>query len=121
SRSWRFPPRWNILKLFRGLLGAALGHGLCSSGNCLDDVVVAGAATDISVELLANSVFVEIVTAATYDIECGHDPAGRTEPTLQTMMLPERLLHRMQRTVWFRQAFYGDDFGTLALQGECGA
>src|SRR5580765_4776641 len=113
--------RWDVLTLFRSLPGTALGHRFCSGGNRLDDVVVPGAAADISVELLANGVFIEIVAAATHNIERGHDHPGRAEPALQTVMLPERFLHRMQRAVRFCQSFYGDDLGALALQGERGA
>jgi hypothetical protein len=80
--------------------------------------VVAGAATNIAVELLANGVLVEIVAAAPNDIERRHDHAGRAEAALQTVVLAERLLHRMQRTVRLGQPFDGRDLGALALQRE---
>src|SRR4029078_12374648 len=110
-----------FLTLFRGLSGTALGHRFCYGGNRLDDVVVPSAAADISVELLANGVFIEIVASATHDIERGHDHPGRAEPALQTVMLPERFLHRMQRAVPFCQSFYCAHLWCAALQGERGA
>ena len=46
---------------------------------------------------------------------------GVQNPHCKPVMLPERLLHRMQRTVRLSQPFDGDDLGALALQGERGA
>src|SRR4029079_13852280 len=87
SRSWRSSPVGIFLGLLRSLSRTALGHRLCSGGNCLDDVVVAGVATDVAVELLANVMVSEIIAAPAHDLERGDDHSGRAEPALQAMML----------------------------------
>ncbi len=43
---------------------------------------------------------------------------GRTEAALQSMVLAERLLHRVQRAVGCGDAFDGDDRRALSLQRE---
>src|SRR5262245_13230863 len=76
--------------------------------NGFDDVVIARAAADIALKLVAHSGFVELLALAIYKIDGGHDHARRAEATLQTMVLAERFLHRMKRAV-LGQALDGDD------------
>src|SRR6202044_448945 len=65
-----------VPSLFGGLRRTrAAAHGLGAGGDRLDDVVVAGAAADIALELLADGVIVEIVALAAHDIDRGHDHA----------------------------------------------
>ena len=81
----------------------------------LDDVVVAGAAADIALELLADRVLVEVVALAIDDVDRRHDHARRAEAALQAVMLAERLLHRMQLAA-LRQALDRRDIGALACE-----
>src|SRR5580704_5985695 len=103
-------------KALQRLLGglarrATFGHVLCARGDGFHDVVVAGAAADISVKLIADGVLVEVVTAPAYDVERRHDHAGRAVAALEPVMLAERLLHRMQGAIRLRETFDGGDVG----------
>src|SRR5664279_902964 len=104
--------------LLSSLSRAALGHRFRSRGDRLDDVVIASAAADVAVELLADGVLVEIVAAAAHDIERRHDHAGGAIAALQAVVLAERLLHRMQGPARLGQTLNGGDLSALALQGE---
>ena len=103
------------------MLRGAAAHGASAGGDRLDDVVVAGAAADIAFELLANGVVVELVALAAHDIDRGHDHARRAIAALQAVILAERLLHRMQRTVRRRQPFDREHVGAFELQRQHGA
>src|SRR5215468_9757225 len=72
---------------------AALGHGR----HRLDDVVIAGTAAQIAVEIGPYGGLVRMRDAPD-EIDCRHDHAGRTEPALQRMMLVKRRLHGMKLT-----------------------
>src|ERR1043166_9540836 len=61
------------------LLRAALCHRLRARRDRLHDVVVAGAASDVAFELLADRLVVEIVALALHHIDRGHDHAGRAK------------------------------------------
>src|SRR5262245_39404131 len=99
--------------LFGGLLGrSAASHGARAGGDRLDDVVVAGAAAEIAVELVADRFLVELVPLAAHDIERRHDHAGGAEAALQAMVLAKRLLHRMQ-LVAGRHPFDGQHIGAV--------
>src|SRR5579864_3608669 len=78
-------------------------HRLGAGGDRLDDIVIAGAAADIALELLADGVVVEVVTFAADHIDRGHDHAWRAVAALQTVVLAKRLLHRMQLRLRRRQ------------------
>src|ERR1700688_867025 len=68
----------DVPSLFGGLRRArAAADRLCAGDDRFDDVVVAGAAADIALELLADGVVVEVVTLAADHIDCGHDHARR--------------------------------------------
>src|SRR5262249_62307402 len=63
----------NFLTLLSGLTCAPFGHRFRSGRYCFDNVVVAGAAADVAVELLADCVFVEIVAVPAHDVERSHN------------------------------------------------
>ena len=107
----------------RGPLGGLLrsrSHGLCASGDGLHDVVVAGAAAQIALELLADRVLVEVGSLAAHQLHGGHDHAGGAEAALQTMVLAEGGLHGVQ-LVALGQTLDGRDGGAVAGEGEGGA
>src|SRR5437763_424200 len=82
--------------LFRSFALWHACHVAGAGGDRLDDIVVAGAAAKIAFELFADRLLVEIVALAAHEIDRGHDHARRAEAALQTMMLAESFLHRMQ-------------------------
>src|SRR6516162_934594 len=92
------PPVVTLTSLLCSALSCS-AHGLGAGRNHLDDVVVAGAAADVALELLADGVIVEVVTLAPDHVDRGHNHAGRAVAALQAMVLPKRLLHRMQRAI----------------------
>ena len=61
----------------------------------LDNVLVASAAAQVSLQPPAD-LFLARVRIALQNLGCGHDHGGRALAALQAVMLPERLLHRMQ-------------------------
>src|SRR5690349_14348237 len=77
---------FETLSAAREARSGRLRHRLCAGGDRLDDVVVAGAAAEVALELLADGVVVEIVTLAVDHIDRGHDHAGRAEAALQTVI-----------------------------------
>src|SRR4051812_23835401 len=83
-----FLPEFLFSFLRRGPLGAA--HRLGRRQNCLHDVVVAGAAADVALELVADGLFVELSVIAADHVDGGHDHARRAEAALQSVMLAER-------------------------------
>src|SRR5581483_7293538 len=89
-------PRGERSALFRGLPHAA-GHGRGARFHGGDDVVVARAAAQVALEPLADGVLVEVAALPLHQVDGGHDHAGGAEAALQGMVLPERLLHGMQR------------------------
>src|SRR5580698_4025531 len=86
--------------LFGGLrCRAAPAHGAGAGSDRLDDVVIAGAAANVALELLADGVVVKVVALAAHHVDRGQDHAGRAIAALQAVVLAERLLHRVQRSV----------------------
>src|SRR5688500_6101040 len=102
-------------------LSLTLPHRLGAGGDCLDDIVVAGAAAEIALELMADRRVVEVVALAINHVDRGHDHARGAVAALQSMMLPERLLHGMQWTIRLSQTFDGEHVGALQLPGKNGA
>src|SRR5579885_1023687 len=88
--------RWLLLKTLLGGLPrrTSSAHGFGAGGNGFDDVVVARAAADIAVELLADGLLVEVVALAAHDIERGHDHARRAIAALQAVVLADGRRHR---------------------------
>src|SRR5215470_1503826 len=76
---------------------SALGAcaALSDSRNRLDDVMIAGTAAQIAVEIGPYGGLVRMRDAPD-EIDCRHDHAGRTEPALQRMMLMKRRLPGMK-------------------------
>src|SRR4029078_12475213 len=96
----------------------ALAHGLGARRDRFHDVVLAGTAADIAIELVADGLLVEVVALAPHDVDRRHDHAGSAVAALQRIVLAERLLHRMQRPVRLGEPFGGGDVRTLYLPGE---
>src|SRR5215471_1786375 len=94
---------------------AALGHGRYR----LDDVVIAGTAAQIAVEIRPDGGLVRMRDAPE-QIDRRHDHPGRTEPALQRMMLVKRRLHGME-LVPFGQPLDGRNLGAGRLRGHHGA
>src|ERR1700760_362808 len=86
------------------LCEVGLRHRPGAGGDRLHDVLVAGAAAEITLELLADRMLGQIMALAMDQVDRGHDHARRAEAALQTVMLAERLLHRMQRRAVGREA-----------------
>ena len=61
-----------------------------------DDIVIAGAAADIALELVAHRRLVELAAMAAYDVDRRHDHARRAVTALQAVIVAERRLHRVQ-------------------------
>src|SRR5690348_16672018 len=91
-----------------------LSHGL-------RDVVVARAAAQIAVALLADRVLVEVIAITAHDVERGHGHARRAVAALEAVMLAESLLHRVQLAARLGQTLDRGDLGALALKRERGA
>src|SRR6185295_9155914 len=100
----RFPPfrsksgglEWIDLverRLFRRLRNFHLAGGI---QHRLDDVVIAGAAADIALELLPHGGLVEAAAVARHDVDRAHDHARRAIAALQAVIVAECRLHRMQ-------------------------
>src|SRR6266581_6519898 len=103
------------------LRAVGVRHRLGARRDRLDDVLVAGAAAEITFELLADGVVAEVVALAVDDVDRGHDHAGGAEAALQAVMLAERLLHRMQRRAVGGQTFDGPDLVPVSHDRERGA
>src|SRR5262245_25378278 len=82
-----------------------------------DDVVVAGAATDIAVELMADRLLVQIASMARNHVDGGHHHARRAEAALQAVVLLEGSLNGMQLTV-AGEPLDGGDRRTRRLDGK---
>src|SRR5438477_8741425 len=62
--------------------------------------MITRAAAEVALELFPDRMFVEVVALAVNQVDGRHDHARRAESALQTVILAERLLHRVQwRTV----------------------
>jgi hypothetical protein len=72
-----------------------LAHSFRHSGDGPEDVCVARAATQAGRQDLAQFPLVELAWLLEYP-GCQHQETWRAKPALQAMMLPERLLQRMQ-------------------------
>src|ERR1700685_3069646 len=87
---------------YRNRLVRALFSGLCdlhAAGGVeyrFDDVVIAGAAADIALKLLAQRHLIEVRSMAFDDIDRRDDHARRTVTPLQSVIVAKSGLHRMQ-------------------------
>src|SRR5665213_94669 len=100
-------------------IASALRHGFGAGFDRLDDVVIAGAAAEIALEPFADFRLGRLLVVL-HQIERAHHHAGGAEAALQSVMLAEGRLHRMQ-LVALSDALDGDDVGAVALHGEDGA
>ena len=82
--------------------------------------MVAGAAADVALELLANGLLFELVAEAVDHVDRRHDHAGRAEAALQAVILAEGLLHRMQLLA-VGEALDGEHVGAVRLHRQHGA
>src|SRR3974390_734775 len=94
-------------------------HRVRSSLNGANNIVIAGAAANIAVQLLANRRLVEVVPVASNHIDGGHNHARRAEAALEPVLLMKSSLHRM-KFVAVRQAFEGRPRCSVILDGERG-
>src|SRR5581483_10497756 len=106
-------------RLFRSLSHSAF-HRARAGVDSLDDVVIAGAAAKIAVEFVPDGFLVEVVALAVHHVDRGHDHAGRAIAALQSVVLTERRLHRVQ-FVASGEPFDGRHLRAFHLPGESGA
>src|SRR2546427_219216 len=92
------------------------GHVFGGPLDRLHDVVVAGAATEVALELVADLLFRRL-RVALQQLVGGHDHARRAEAALEPVLLPEALLDRMQLAV-LREALDRRDGGAVGLDRE---
>jgi len=86
------------------------------SPHSVDDVLVAGAATDVSSDTLPNFPVCRTGIVA-QKLQSAEKHSWSAKPTLQSMVLPESFLQRMEFPP-FRQAFNGRHFRPIGLNSE---
>jgi hypothetical protein len=94
-------------------------HLLCGELYRLDDVLIAGAAAQVTLEVVPDLGLTRVRNALK-QIVGGHDHSRRAETALQAMLFPEPFLDRVQITV-LSETFDRRDLGTVSLYGEDGA
>src|SRR5882724_2613094 len=105
--------------LIAWLLGSdrrALTHLLGRVLHGLDDVDVPGAAAQVPRDRLADLLLARVLVALQQRAR-GHQHARRAESALQTVLLGEALLHRMELAALL-QALDRGDLGAVGLDGE---
>src|SRR6266699_6561647 len=103
----------------RRLLGRRGAHCLGGGLDGLDDVDVAGTTAEVAFEALADLVFGR-VRVLPEQVSGGHDEAGRAVAALQTVLVPESLLDRVQLPI-LGHALDRHQVPALGLDGEHGA
>ena len=73
-------------------------HATAAAANCLDDVLVAGAAAEVALEAVPDLVLARIGVLGE-EADGGHHHPRRAVAALEPVLLVERLLERMQRAV----------------------
>ena len=91
-------------------------HRSAASVNGVEDLLVPGAAAEVSGERLADLVVRRVGTAA-QEIGRGDDEARRAEAALHRARVGERLLHRVQGAI-AAEALDRDDVVPVGLRGE---
>src|SRR5579884_838444 len=94
-------------------------HEPAGQPNGVDDVLVAGAATEVAVQRLSNLRLVG-TPIALEQVDRRHDHSRRAIPALQAVLLDESLLDRMKRSI-ARQSLDGGEGGAVELDGKEGA
>ena len=97
--------------------GRARLHFFGAGLNCLDDIVVAGAAADVAFQLMADRVVGQFLAMGIDHVDGGHNHSRGTESTLQSVVLTEGFLHGME-LVSAAQPFDGGDRRAVGLDGE---
>src|SRR6202022_1879615 len=92
-------------------------HAAGGVENRFDDIVVAGAAADIALKLVPDSVLVELAAIPVDDIDRRHDHARRAKTALQSVIVAERGLHRMQY-VPLRDTLDSGGIGAVGLSDQ---
>ncbi|MCY1229087.1 hypothetical protein D9M72_414420 [compost metagenome] len=105
------------LPLFCGHAGAA--HLSGGSKDRLDDIVIAGTATDVAFELGAHRRLVQLALVPSDHVDGRHHHAGCAEAALQAVIGLEGCLNGMQLAVC-GQSFDGGDLRARRLRGEGG-
>src|SRR5918996_5618763 len=116
--------RWSSLRLTEApipslAMASAPRHRVGGGADRLDDVVIAGAATEIALQPLADLVLGR-VRIVLQEVDRAHDHAGGAEAALQRVMLAERRLHRVQLAVP-GQPLNGRDLRAAGLECQHGA
>src|SRR5215471_18013821 len=109
SRRLMLAPKSFMVAMVVSPWRSALRHLLGRPLDGLDDVVVAGAAAEIALELMPDLSLAGIRIPLDH-LRGRHDHAGRAEPALQAVLLPEPFLDRVQRAV-SRHPFDGLEIG----------
>src|SRR5579885_3722585 len=73
-------------------------HLVGSIVDCICDVLIASAAAEIAFQSLSD-LFFRRIWIAVEDLTGRHNHSRRTVTALQTVLLPESFLHRMQLTI----------------------
>ena len=81
-----------------------------------DDVLVARATAQVAAHAVANFVFAGVGVFVQKAVGA-HQHARGAKAALQTVLFVKAFLHRMQHT-FVGQAFDGEDFGAVALNGQ---
>src|SRR2546423_7279304 len=97
--------------------GRGTAHGPGRGGDGLDDVHVTGAAAEVALEALADLV-VGRARVLLQQVRGGHDEAWRAVAALEAVLVPERLLDRVQRAVRGRHALDRLDLVAVGLDSE---
>src|SRR6476646_7291140 len=114
-RVWlRVVPAWESCRSFRGLLEFDAIDLVGGVLDCLDDVLVAGAAADIARNADADF-FLRWRRVLLEQPLRAHDHAGRAEAALQAVHHAETFLQRRQRAVGIGDALDSGDLGALGL------
>src|ERR1700683_1079813 len=117
-----FDGRYRNRRYRSRLVGALFGglrdlHAARGVEDRFDDVVIAGAAADVALKLLAQRHLIEIRSMAVDGVNRGHDPSGLTVPAWQSVIIAEGSLHRMQ-FVALGDAFDGRDARAVGLSPQ---
>src|SRR5262249_11643168 len=118
--SWTMPwPRSRQGR--RRLCEIGFRHCLGTGRDRLDDIVIAGAAAEITFELLADRLFGEVMALAVNHVDGRHDHAWGAEAALQTWTSAERFLERVQRRATTRKPLDGPALVTVGHDRQRGA
>src|SRR5262245_21380155 len=98
-------------KSFAWAMAASLLHLLGRVLDGPDDVVVAGAAAQVSLELVPDLSLARVLVAL-QDLVGGHDHAGRADPALEPVLLPDALLDGVELAV-LGEALDREDVGAV--------